>query len=167
MKTHLVTDINATYDLYGKRIYDHSFHGGLEVQVRMLKAYSQLSKGDFLNRLLPEPLYTQMLTMLLPPFHRFYEVFDEKIQQMVTAGIVNFLSEAWVQPERVAKYKHLHLQEPQVLTMAHLEAGFVIWLISVSFAIFAFLLEWIAKLYEFFIIRMVLRICFDLKIGQK
>lgn len=68
--------------------------------------------SQFLNRIMPDQiLYTEMITLYFPKFHKFYEVFDEKIQQLFTAGIVNFLSPVWVESESKKKYAHLHLEE--------------------------------------------------------
>lgn len=106
--------------------------------------------------------------MIFPQFHKFLEPFEDKFQHLTTGGIINFLSEEWIQPASKAKYEHhyIHLREPQVLTMMHLEAGFIIWLISVSFAMISFLLEWLAKLSEYFLVRFILKKCLELRIGE-
>lgn len=105
--------------------------------------------------------------MSFPLFHRFIEVFDEKLQQLFTGGIIDIHSEIWVKPENFKNYKHFysHLEEPQILTLEHLEAGFVVWLISISFAVFSFMLEWLITFCEFLLIKFVIKLCFQLGIG--
>lgn len=137
-------------NLHFRQIFDHSFGGVFEMNVLDVRIVSEKTKGTFLNRLLAESLFTEMTAMLFPPFHRFYDIFNLKLQQLFTSGIINFLSEVWVKTDSKKKYAHLFsdLNGPQVLTMKNLEAGFVVWLVSISFAINMFLLEWIAKIFE-------------------
>lgn len=91
--------------------------------------------------------------MVSPQFHKFFGVFDEKLQQLLTGGIINFrLNETWLKQDDKKKYAHLyaHLEGPQVLTLENLEAGFCVWLVSLSFAVIVFLIEWIVKLCQMF-----------------
>lgn len=60
-------------------------------------------------------------------------------------------------------YEHLFRDEPKVLTMSHLEAGFMIWLGSLSLAFVAFMGEWLIKVMEYFIVKHILKAYFILK----
>lgn len=145
------------YYLHTVPIYDSSFRGTIAVSALTANILSTRTKGTFLERVLPENIYTEMTSMVFPHFHKFFEIFDEKIQQLITGGFVGYLAEFWTKTDNKKKYAHLYfyLSEPQVLTLKHLEAGFVIWLISICVAIFSFVLEWLMKLFEIFLNRFV------------
>lgn len=153
-----------TYDIHTKLIFDHTFKGTVAVTMQDIQKFSPLTNGKYLERILDENLYSEYWSLSFPPFHRFFEDFEEKTQQLITAGIVNYHLDSWIHNDDKKKFEHLYayLKGPQVLTMAHLEAGFVIWLVSVSLAIFSFLLEWLLKLGEFLLVRLTLQKLFEL-----
>lgn len=94
-----------------------------------------------------------------------------KTQQLFTAGIIDHFADYDKRIFDQKFYKRLsdltpkymevqHVtmfsEGPEVLTLNHLEGGFVVWLISMSFAIFAFIFEWLIKVKEFLIIKYLL-----------
>jgi hypothetical protein len=87
----------------------------------------------------------------------FFEKFDEKFQQFFTAGLFEYYALEWYKYLDPNRYKHLDKHEPQVLTLTHLEAGFVVWLASLSVAILAFVMEWAISLKNFLVFKLVLR----------
>lgn len=54
------------------------------------------------------------------------------------------------------RYAHLFAASPQVLTMEHLQAGFVIWLVSILVSLTAFTLEWLVRLKDYLLIKHLL-----------
>lgn len=77
--------------------------------------------------------------------HVFYEIFDKKIEQLFTGGIIKQYIEQVTADMNPKRYEHLYVDEPQVLTIEHLEAGFITWLIALSLAIIIYMLEWLVR----------------------
>lgn len=118
--------------------------------------------------------------MIFPRNHKFFEIFDLKTQQLFTGGI--FLHHAenykkywdpnyYKRPELLTKdyleniYPAKFTDGPKVLTMAdHLEAGFVIWILSISFAFVVFIIEWIIRLKDYLVCKVVLGAFYKLRI---
>lgn len=81
------------------------------------------------------------------PFSPFFEIFNEKIGQLLANG--------WLQnsiPEEILSLKGKKMEDigPQVLTMDHLEVGFIVCLIPQGVAFIVFLLEKVAHSIEMF-----------------
>lgn len=131
----------------------------------LLKVFAQESRGKILERVLKERFCLDVSGIRFPMNHKLFEVFDTKIQQLLANGLVeHFVSESYeaLNPKYELYLRHKTLNEPEnpkVLTLEHLEAGFVIWLLSICFAVFAFAVEWIVRLSELFVWR---RIFFEL-----
>lgn len=104
------------------------------------------SQGKLLERIVNERLWVDMTGMSFKANDKFYETFNRKFQQMFTAGLIDHFKAYNKEKMNPKLYAHLNAGGPQVLTMEHLEAGFVVWLVSLSFAVLAFILEWIVKL---------------------
>lgn len=104
-----------------------------------------------------------MIGIQFPQFHRFYESFDEKRQQLFGAGIIQYHYKGKTSHEKKLRSKHLYLSGPEVLTMKHLEAGFVIWITAVCIAIPSFLIEWSLHFVKFQIIKAIVKSFFDQK----
>lgn len=116
------------------------------------------SSGNFSARILRDRLILEMCGMRFPRNHRLFAAFDKKFEKLFTAGIVSKHQDHWSfnylrNPKR---YEHLSPNGPRKLTLEHLEAGFVIWLISVSIAVMVFLLQWIVMLENFFIFKLLM-----------
>lgn len=136
-----------------KNIYEPSFKGSLEIDLYNILAYMLISKGKILKRLLHERLSFDMLSLQFPPHHELYEIFDEKMQQLFISGIIDHHVSEYNRLADPKCYEHLYRIEPQQLTLKNLEAGFVIWLASINFAIVAFVFEWFVRLTEYLMIR--------------
>lgn len=103
----------------------------------------------------------------MSPNHRLYDPFDKKLQQLFTGGIVEYHQLFYSKYANAKRYEHLHREGPQVLTLKHLEAGFSIWLFSITFAIFAFLLEWLFFHLKFYlIVKFTLSAYFEVKVEK-
>lgn len=90
-----------------------------------------------------------MCGMQFPRNHRLYDIIDRKTRQLFTGGITNFYAEEFFKVLNADRYEHLYREGPKVLTMKHLEAGFVTWLVTICFATFVFFCEWINKFREY------------------
>lgn len=135
-KRKTVTENSEWIELWTRGIFDHSFRGVLEINFLGLNYASNFSNGKILSRILPESFSTEMTAMIFPKFHRFYDILNLKLQQLFIGGIINYhSSKNWTHTENAKMYAHLFsdLQGPQILTMKNLEAGFVVWLVSISF----------------------------------
>lgn len=141
--------------LLSRGILDHNLGGVFALTSNRLDLAYFWTKGKIMERLLPESLLTEMTSMAFPPFHRFYDILNLKIQQLFVCGIVQ--RETQWNKFGFNKLMDLSfdLEGPKVLTMQDMQSGFLVWLVSVSFAFVAFLLEWIAKACEMCLIRFV------------
>lgn len=116
----------------------------------MLKYQAIASNGTFLRRILRETVYVRMVVMHFKE-SRTLDVFDTKIEQILEAGLIDYLDKDYSEYVNPKRYEHLHPKGPEVLTLEHLRAGFIIWLVSVSFALFVFIAEWVVRLKDLLI----------------
>lgn len=89
--------------------------------------------------------------------HAFFNAFNRKIEQLVTAGIINHWTEvfeALVDPKDLIRLKPENYQK---MSLKHLEAGFVVWLLSLLFPIAAFIIEWIMTWKDFIIFKYIFK----------
>jgi hypothetical protein len=106
---------------------------------------AKYSNGLFLTRLTKQRMALDASGMVFPKNHKLFEIFDRKIQQLLSGGIINHYTEEWFQYLNPKRYAHLKSQDPEVLKMSDLEAGFMVWLITILIATLAFLFEWIFR----------------------
>lgn len=144
-------------------IHDPEFKGVIHVPSSKLHTYASLSTGMILSRLLSERFYLGMSGMIFPRNHRFFEMFDKKFQQLVTAGIIDHMNKPYFEYTSWNYYKHKYPVGPKVLTMEHLEAGFKVWLVSLSFAFGAFFIEWINTLMTYFVVKSMFKAFYKTK----
>lgn len=117
--------------------------------------FANITNGKFLNRIQGTNIFTSMCGLVFPKGHKLFSIFDEKFQRMFNYGIIDYeLKDIWNFLDR--KRFFTYDNSPEVLTLKHLEAGFVVWLVAVSFACIAFACEWLVKLIEYLIIRLIL-----------
>lgn len=158
----------SAYNLIAfEKIYDHSFKGVLEVDFRLLQYLFKHSEGAFNTRIRFLKETEKNWALDFPPVHRFMQPFNKKIQQLFTAGIPNFHKKIdWIysNPKRYARFQHL--DKPQTLTMEHLSAGFIIWILCVSLGPLGFLLEWMTKVREYLIAKYIFVALFEVKYAE-
>lgn len=124
----------------------------------LLYLYSQLTEGLVLKRVLyKDRLDLAMIGMIFPRNHRLYEIFDRKFQQMFVGGLVDRYVSVYTRGLDAKMYAHLYEPVPQMLTLEHLEAGFVVWLVSLSLGIFAFGCEWLTRIFNGYIFALILK----------
>lgn len=101
--------------------------------------------GKFVSRMRFRQTSDHPWFFKFPNTHRLFEPFNQKIQELVEAGIVNLHFSYDLKYNNLKRYNYLVFDEPQVLTMKQLEAGFVIWIICLSLSPVAFLMEWLVQ----------------------
>lgn len=141
--------------LHEKIITDHDFKGGVDISSEQFYEDVNKSKGALLNRIMKERTRLEMRGLFFPVNHQFYNTFNRKIQQCVTGGIIDHLRSNWTKYLEHKRYAHLYTVHPKVLTLQTLEAGFVIWMVSLSLSIIAFVLEWIFTIKDVFLFKYI------------
>lgn len=82
---------------------------------------------------------TYFRSITFRPYHPYFEMFNEKIGELISGGILQHLYRKKLNPK-----SQFFVEEnigPQILTMEHLEMGFAICLIPLTKAIIAFIFE--------------------------
>lgn len=130
-----------------------------------------LTKGRLRERLLDQRFWLDFYGMRFPRHHKFFETFDEKFQQMVTAGMIVTWSHdhnEYLNPKYYEQFKNIFESgdEPKVLTLQKLEAGFVICLASLLFALFAFIGEWLIRTKEYLVFTQIFTAYNEMKIRK-
>lgn len=163
------------------RIYDPTFTGGVQLHTRYIYSIAFQSNGEIVKRLLREPFITEFCGMEFPRNHKLFYVLDHKIHQLFEAGITEYLASygkkrldpnVYKKPKSFTReylhntYEKLFPEGAQILTMDHLEAGFVIWIACVFLAFAAFIFEWMMMLKNFLIIWNVLQAFFERKFEE-
>lgn len=151
-------------------IHEPSLQRGIQILTEDLAGASKLSNGEILKRLLKKPFMPTYCGMETPRNSKFFEILELKYLQLTTGGIINyhidyhkkFLDPNYYKKPKSFKKEYLHStyskmfpEGPKVLTMTHLEAGFVIWLGSLFVSFTVFLIEWLMRAKDCFIFLLV------------
>jgi hypothetical protein len=104
------------------------------------------TKGRILQRVIQEKDLSRTKTLVFEHNHPFYKIFEEKIQQMVTGGILKHTINNYKDSINAIRLTHSKLNVETPMSLEHLEAGFVVWLVSLMFPIIAFMIEWFVHL---------------------
>lgn len=91
--------------------------------------------------LLEESYDTSFFSYVFPPFSPFFERFNGKIGDMISAGLFGYWLEMQVNPKGFKRIEEG--DKPQVLTMEHFSICFEIWLISLAVGVSTFIIEMI------------------------
>lgn len=126
-------------------IYGTSLKGVFHLPTGELDKIIFQTKGKILKRVFKESGVGARRIFIFPRNHRFYETFNRKLVQMVMAGLINNLAYEYTEMINKNRFKHLHTDSVEPMSLEHLEAGFVLWLISLIFPTLAFAGEWIFK----------------------
>lgn len=164
-----VSFVNETQflDILNRQLFDPSFEGVVHVSGSILAVDSKRTNGRILKRILNEHLFSISLGLGMIRNNIYFNIIDKKIQQLLTGGLIGFYVDKyhiWEKPKMYERYRHLFEHDgPKVLSLTDLEAGFVIWLVVLSFSLVAFILEWIARLRDFIVVMFVLNAFFEEK----
>lgn len=143
-------------------MFNHSFKGLLKVDLRMLHQLLKETRGKFKSRMKFRKSDDDTWRFDFAHYHRFLDSFNNKLQQLVTAGIIN-LYFTYASPDlNMKRYSHFFIEEPQILTMTDLNAGFSIWIICCSLGPIAFLIEWMIRIKDYFVVKYVLEAFFKI-----
>lgn len=148
MSTHSARVVdNVSFDDIILEIFDPSFKGGIQFNTDAMIGYVLESNGTILARILKETLFTAANGLEFPQNHWMYDVFNRKTKQLFTSGLFNHIYEVYLNYAngKSAIYKEFNGKEHEILIMKHLEAVFVIWLVSVGIATVTFMLEWLNR----------------------
>lgn len=77
------------------------------------------------------------------PFNPFLEIFNFKVAQLFEAGLTEYWIKNFQNPKGFSQ--KVDKIGPEILTMEHLEVGFLVWLISLTLSIVVFVVEILAK----------------------
>jgi hypothetical protein len=111
---------------------------GLEIQLSQVNNY-KLKSGVSSLILLQEKVHSFYLGLVFDRGNPFFDIIDELILYLMSGGLIQF----W-RKTRLMHRGMFKIQEkvpPQVLTMGHLEIGFLICLIPMGLSLIAFLIE--------------------------
>lgn len=138
----------------------------IEVPTDTLNIYAIATNGSFLKRTrLQQRLMSKFITQAgLNLF--LFKTFDEKIQQLVVGGLIDYYDRDYSDFLNPRRYEHLYPKGPKVLTMEHLKAGFIVCCVSLSIAMVAFVLEWIARLIEFIVLKNIMLAFYQIKMSD-
>lgn len=87
---------------------------------------------------------------------RFISIIDRKLQQLINGGFIEYYDTEYKEQINSKRYEHMQVSGPKVLTMEHLRAGFIVWLVSVTFAISAFIFEWMCRLGKYLLFKFII-----------
>lgn len=136
-------------------VFSPKFRGGILIPGNVQYFFLLRTDGRIQERYLNHQLWIEAYNLMFPRNHKFYEAFDEKFQQLWTSGIIEFYStdyKKFSSKKYYKKFRHLYVTDgPQVLTLKHLEAGFVICLVAIFFAFIAFVIEWAVIVRDFLV----------------
>lgn len=113
-------------------------------------------------KLLKKRFMLESRVLQLPPHHFMFDIFDRKIQQYNEADLVNYNTREYKEicnPKKYAEFKKPY----DVLTLADLEAGFVVSLVPLILSILIFALEWMPTLKNLIVFWFVFKKYFEVK----
>lgn len=122
-----------------------------------------LENIEFIDaKFLKESLMTDSNVLYLPAHSIFFNLFNEKFKQMFEAGLFNFYIRE-ITVGFVEKSLKVFKEPFQVLTLEELEAGFVVSLIPLLFAIAVFCVEWMIVLKDLMIMKNIFQVFYEMK----
>lgn len=125
------------------------------MQPNSLDSLMAQSGGEILKRIIKENVLGSTKMIVFPRNHHFYESFNKNIERLVTAGIINYFGDDYKDLISVKRFSHLKLSKVKPMNLKHLEAGFVVWLMSLIVPVAAFIVEWIIRFKDFIVFRSV------------
>lgn len=159
-RLNIIADNDVTLhpgaEKYFNLLYDPKFEGCNYYTTNTLCFLSNVSRGQILDRVIDERFQLQMSGMIFPFNNRFFNIFGRRSQQMFEAGMIERYTSPYFDLLKKKKRKFSPQTGPQVLTMQHLEAGFLIWLASVCFSKIVFAFEWLISFKNYIIVESLL-----------
>lgn len=113
-------------------------------------------------RLIKDPFSFEAEAWMFPTRHFLLDIFDRKLQQYIEADLVNYNSREehkLINPKRFEVRK----ESFSVLTLAELEAGFVVSMTPLLISILVFVIEWIPTLKNLVVFLIIFKKYFEMK----
>lgn len=166
------------FEILGGRIHDPLFKGALHIHSRLINGYARDTRGEIIKRILKEPFITEFCGMEMLRNHKLFDVFDLKTQQLFASGIIDYHAAYNKEHLKLNYYKSPRLftkdylentypksfpEGPNVLTLEHLEAGFVIWITCLCLTLAVLLCEWLIIMKEFIVFRHIFGSFYDMR----
>jgi len=136
-----IAGLNAAKELI-ERTLDSSFQGVVGGDRDILQIFIESHADTFEKlRICPERIFAFSFGINVPASHFFFEPYNDYINYYIAAG--------FAEKSMRRHYRDMNMEiskedkEPEVLTMEHLGAGFVICFIPAMFAVIAFIGEFI------------------------
>lgn len=139
------------------KIYDTSFRAAHFIKGEFYNFFVDSSDGQLLKRTWQNPVSTNLYGMAFRRNHKLFEIFNEKCQQLFEGGFFENYVQDYRNDKNPKRYeKFAEPEGPKILTMKHLEAGFMVWIVSVMFSIFVFMCEWHVRLRGYLVFKYVI-----------
>lgn len=138
-------------EIITKKIFDPKFKGVLEIRAQTLNLHVIATGKSYKDRILNERLFYDLSGMWFLRNCKFYESFNHKIRQMIAAGLISHYkgkNRDAVKSEQITIVSKSAKEGPKILTIQHLEAGFVISFFGFLISTLVFMLELIYKTIE-------------------
>lgn len=117
-------------------------------------------------KVLKERFMVDVKSFTFTAYNFWLDIFDRKLQQYIEADLINCNNRYWKEhsnPKRFEVYK-----EPfAVLTLDELEAGFVVYMVSLALSILVFCFEWMQNLKDLTIFLFIFKNYFELKESEQ
>lgn len=175
MQEHVKREL---HEVMYNHIFDPSFKGAIHLNSFSKTSYAFWTRGEILKRIIKEPFITESCGMEMLHNNKLFDAFDMKTQQLVAAGIIghhinvfeNVFNPNYYKKPKLLTRQYLEIvyiksfpEGPHILTWEHLEAGFVVWLCCLLFALLAFIFEWIIRLKNFFVVKYIFFSFYEMK----
>lgn len=130
-------------DYYENKIFDPSFKGAIVSTLSFVLFENQINYPNNTFKVCKEKIMTIPITLYLRKNHYLTDVINEKVDALITAGLVNYWSQqnvgnSFVFPKRNDK-------TPKKLNFLHLIGCFQIWCIGCGLGIVTFVGELVWK----------------------
>jgi hypothetical protein len=132
-------------DLLFKNIHDHRSKKVFYLTTENLEHYMKILEGQVLDRMIEDVNFGILKVLPFPRNHRLFESFNKKVEQIKPAGIINHFRKDENELLNKKRFENSNLENARPMNLQHLEAGFAVWLITISLSIAAFVAEWICK----------------------
>jgi hypothetical protein len=131
--------------LYNNSIHDFRFKGVFYLLSDHLSDYIMKSSGQILKRMIKDAMIGSSKLLVMPHNHRFFDIFNEKIEETIPYGLIDHFSKDDKDSFNQKGFAPSSIENFKPMTLEHLEAGFVVWIITVMVPIAAFVFEWVVK----------------------
>ena len=142
-KRRIMVDEITKSDYYENKIFDPSFKGAIATTLSFVLFENQMNYPNKTYKVCKEKLMTIPITLYLRKNHYLIDVVNEKIDALITAGLINYWAEQNIgNTFNIPKRKD---KTPKKLNFLHLIGGFQIWCIGCVLGIGTFVGELVWK----------------------